>query len=187
MRRESIGRLLLGLSTGTVFGFLLHKSRATEYEKISGQLRLKDPAVIEIMGAASTVGALGTQLLVAAGLTENKVKPLNLGGITIGGVLFGTGMALLGYCPGTTLAAVGKGRKDAAAGLLGMLGGAFVEGLAAPVLHLDRAGILQFNFLFGQGRCSGAHQPKRQCSCLHGHNYLSLNATSHCFHCYSPC
>ena len=41
-------------------------------------------------------------------------------------VLFGTGLALLGYCPGTTLTAIGEGRRDAMIGALGMLTGALL-------------------------------------------------------------
>lgn len=124
MKRESMVRLLLGLATGTAFGFLLHKGRASEHEAISGVLSFKDASVIKIMATASTVGALGTQVLNELGVADLKVKPLNLGGVVVGGTLFGAGMALLGYCPGTSMAAVGEGHRDAAAGALGMLGGA---------------------------------------------------------------
>jgi uncharacterized protein len=62
----------------------------------------------------------------------------------LGGLLFGTGMAVLGYCPGTSMAAVGEGRKDAAAGVLGMLGGAlaFVGAYPKikPVIETGRVG-----------------------------------------------
>ncbi|RJQ60855.1 MAG: YeeE/YedE family protein [Desulfobacteraceae bacterium] len=124
MKRQSIGRILLGLSTGAVFGFLLHKGRASEHEAISGQLMAEDASVVKIMATASAVGALGTQFLNHFGLAEAKIKPLDTGGIVLGGTLFGAGMAILGYCPGTDMAAVGAGHRDAAAGALGMLGGA---------------------------------------------------------------
>jgi hypothetical protein len=124
MKRESTGRLLLGLATGAVFGFLLHKGRATEPETISGQLRLSDWSVVQIMATAAAVGALGTQALNALGRIDLKPKPLNLGGIAIGGALFGAGMGLLGYCPGTTMAAIGEKHRDAVAGAAGMWAGA---------------------------------------------------------------
>jgi uncharacterized membrane protein YedE/YeeE len=95
-----------------------------EHEAISGQLGFRDWTVLQTMGTAAAAGALGTQLLRAAGLAEFKIKPLNTGGVVVGGILFGTGMALLGYCPGTSMAAVGAGHKDALAGAGGMLAGA---------------------------------------------------------------
>lgn len=52
------------------------------------------------------------------------MKPLQPVAVVGGGVLFGAGVALLGYCPGTSLAAAGAGRRDAVAGVLGMLAGA---------------------------------------------------------------
>lgn len=124
MRRESIGRLLLGLGTGTLFGFLLQKGRAAKHQVIEDQLRLRNWDVVKIMSTAGTVGAAGTHALVRAGRVELSVKPLRAGGVVTGGVLFGAGMALLGYCPGTSIAAVGEGRRDALAGVLGMFLGA---------------------------------------------------------------
>ena len=124
MKRDSMGKILLGLATGTAFGFLLHKGRAGEYEAIGGTLRGDDISVLKIMATASAVGALGTQVLNDLGVVDLKVKPLNLGGVVLGGTVFGTGMATLGYCPGTSLAAVGEGHRDALAGVLGMMGGA---------------------------------------------------------------
>ena len=124
MKHESFARLLLGLGTGSVFGFLLHKGGASEHGAITEQLRLRDFSVIKIMATASAVGAIGTQLLAHLGLVEKKVKPLNVGGVVLGGTLFGIGMGILGYCPGTSMAAVGAGHKDAAAGALGMFAGA---------------------------------------------------------------
>ncbi|MFZ0133962.1 MAG: YeeE/YedE thiosulfate transporter family protein [Desulfobacterales bacterium] len=124
MKRQSIGKILLGLGTGVAFGFLLHKGRASEHAAISGQLRAKDFTVVKIMATASAVGAVGVQALNALGLADAKIKPFNVGGVVLGGTLFGSGMALLGYCPGTSMAAIGAGHRDAAAGAFGMLGGA---------------------------------------------------------------
>lgn len=41
---------------------------------------------------------------------------------------------MIGYCPGTTLAALGEGRRDAIAGALGMLAGAALYVRAYPKL-----------------------------------------------------
>lgn len=124
MKRQSIGRILLGFGTGTIFGLLLQKGRVAKHSTIVKQLQFKDFTVLKIMGTAIAVGAIGTQVLRELDMAEKKVKPLKLGGIALGGTLFGSGMALLGYCPGTTVAAVGEGHKDAIAGVIGMLAGA---------------------------------------------------------------
>ena len=49
--------------------------------------------------------------------------------------LSGVGMVLLGYCPGTSVAACGEGRRDAMVGALGMLVEAGVYVAAYPVLQ----------------------------------------------------
>ncbi len=66
-------------------------------------------------------------------MTDVSVKPAQMGGILAGALLLGSGLAVLGYCPGTSVAAVGEGRRDALAGVLGMVGGAltFVVGFAS--------------------------------------------------------
>lgn len=126
-------RLVLGLATGIVFGFLLQKGRVAKHSVIVGQLLLRDFTVLKIMLTAIAVGAVGFWSLVAAGATTVEVKPAEMGGVLLGALLFGFGLAVLGYCPGTTVAAVGEGRRDALAGLAGMIAGAFVfvEGFSA--------------------------------------------------------
>lgn len=124
MRRDSITQLAFGLLTGIAFGALLQRGRVSRYGVILGQLQRRDWTVAKVMGTAIAVGATGMHALASEGRVEIQTKPLQLGGVIGGGMLFGTGLALLGYCPGTTLAAVGEGRRDAVAGALGMLTGA---------------------------------------------------------------
>ena len=121
---EPIGRLLLGLLSGVVFGFLLQKGRVAKFHVIVGQFLLADWTVLKLMGTAGVVGSVGVHGLVGLGLADLHVKPFLPGGVLLGAILFGTGMAILGYCPGTGVAACGEGRRDAMIGLLGMVAGA---------------------------------------------------------------
>lgn len=134
MRVEPAGRLLLGLGTGVAFGTLLQKGKAAKYDVIMDQLLLRDGTVAKIMGTAVAVGAAGVHALVQRGHAKLDIKPLKLGGILAGAVAFGAGLSVLGYCPGTTLAAVGEGRRDAVAGALGMLAGAGLFVRAYPTI-----------------------------------------------------
>jgi len=141
MRIDSAGKLLLGLGTGIAFGALLQRGRASRYDGILAQLRLRDGSVARMMGTAIAVGALGVHALVRAGKAKLDIKPLQLGGIVGGGTLFGAVLAVLGYCPGTTLAAIGEGRRDAMVGALGMLAGAALFVRAYPTIEpLIKAG-----------------------------------------------
>ncbi|MEZ5980214.1 MAG: YeeE/YedE thiosulfate transporter family protein [Planctomycetota bacterium] len=120
-------QLLLGALTGLVFGFLLVKGGVSRYETIVGQFLLRDFTVVKIMATAVVVGGLGVYGLQALGLVEHlHVKAAALPANAVGGAIFGIGMATLGYCPGTGVAALGEGARDARYGLLGMLLGALV-------------------------------------------------------------
>jgi uncharacterized membrane protein YedE/YeeE len=127
--------LLLGLTTGFLFGFLLQKGRVAKFGVIVGQFLLRDWTVLQVMLTAVVVGSVGVYAMAEAGVVALHVKPALLGGVLLGGVLFGVGMALLGYCPGTSVAACGEGRRDAMVGVLGMLLGAGVYVAAYPALQ----------------------------------------------------
>ncbi len=131
---DSPVKLLLGLATGIVFGVLLQKGRVAKFEVIVGQLLLKDWTVVKIMATAVAVGSVGVYALVSSGMATLHVKPALLGGVLVGGLLFGLGMAIYGYCPGTGVAAAGAGHRDAMVGVVGMLSGAVVYVLAYPQL-----------------------------------------------------
>ena len=132
---DSPERLLLGLLTGVVFGVLLQKGRVAKFPVIVGQFILKDWTVAKVMGTAVVVGSVGVYSLVSAGHAHLQVKPFLLGGVLLGGVCFGVGMAVFGYCPGTGVAACGEGKPDAMVGVLGMLAGAFAFVAAYPALQ----------------------------------------------------
>lgn len=132
---ESWDRLLLGLVIGVIFGFLLQKGRVAKFRVIVGQFLLKDWTMVKVMLSAVAVGAIGVWALVAMGKAELHIKPTAFGGVVAGGLLFGVGMALFGYCPGTGVAACGEGRRDAMIGVLGMVAGAFAYVLSFPALQ----------------------------------------------------
>jgi hypothetical protein len=61
-----------------------------------------------------------------------SVKDTVLGAQIVGGLIFGVGWAMVGYCPGTAAGALGEGRFHAVWALLGMLGGAALYAEAYP-------------------------------------------------------
>lgn len=125
----------MGLVIGIAFGFLLQKGGVTVYDVIIGQLLLTDFTVVKIMLAAVVVGMLGIYALRSLGLAELHPKPGSVGSSIVGGLLFGVGFALLGYCPGTVAGAVGQGSLDALlGGVVGALIGAWVFAVIYPKL-----------------------------------------------------
>ncbi|UEC42711.1 MAG: YeeE/YedE family protein [Methanothrix sp.] len=120
LRKDPRSQLAVGLSIGIVFGFLLQKGGVTRYDVILGQLLLVDFTVFKVMASAVITGMIGVHLLRSRGWVRLHPKPGSWGSTALGGLIFGAGFALLGYCPGTVAGAVGQGSIDA---LLGGVGG----------------------------------------------------------------
>jgi len=129
-----MNELIYGLITGIIFGFLLQKGRVIRYDKQLGALRLRDMTIVKFMVSSILVAMVGVYLLKDLGIAKLSIKTTVLGGNIIGGLIFGFGWALLGYCPGTSLGAVGEGRWDGLWGILGMLVGAALFAEAFPFL-----------------------------------------------------
>lgn len=116
-----------GLIIGIIFGFLLHKGGVTKYDVIVGQLRLIDNTVIKIIFTAIIVTMLAISYFYPKGLLPINVKSGSIKNATIGGLLFGVGFGLLGYCPGTIAGAIGNGNLDAiGGGLVGIILGTII-------------------------------------------------------------
>jgi hypothetical protein len=126
--------LILGLATGVAFGVLLQQGRVLRFEKQVGAMLLKDMTILKFMLSAIVVGMIGINLLVDLGAIDLKVKATKVGANLIGGILFGTGWAVMGYCPGTAFGAIGEGRWHAVWAVLGMLVGAAVYAEVYPAM-----------------------------------------------------
>lgn len=122
---DPLALLIGGLLAGFVFGVLLQKGGVATYQVIVGQFLLTDHTVLKVMFTAIVVGGFGIYGLQAVGLVAAlAIKPAYLLGVGMGGVIFGVGMALMGYCPGTLIAAIGQGSRHALFGLFGGIVGA---------------------------------------------------------------
>ena len=126
--------LIYGLITGILFGFLLQKAQVILYDRQLGALRLTDMTIVKFMLSSILVGMVGVYLLQDLELAKLSIKSTILGGNILGGLIFGIGWAMLGYCPGTSAGALGEGRWDALWGVLGMLVGAALFAEAYPGL-----------------------------------------------------
>jgi uncharacterized membrane protein YedE/YeeE len=100
------------------------------------------------------VGGVGIAILHGQDLAQYHIKATNLLAVGLGAAIFGVGMVLFGYCPGTGLAAVATGRVDALAGLAGMMVGGIAYALtfdwvAANILPVGAYGKLRLPELLG--------------------------------------
>lgn len=121
--------IIMGLLTGIAFGAILQRVGASSYGMIVNMLRLKDLTIMKFLFLAIAVGSVGMYVVNSVGTAHIGIAPLYLIGIAAGGLVFGVGWALAGYCPGTALVAMSQGKIDAAFTVLGGLAGALTLSL----------------------------------------------------------
>ncbi len=119
-------KLVAGVIFGLAFGFLLQKGGVGKFNILIGQLLLQDWTVVKVMLTAIIVGMIGVFTLHHFAKVNLHIKPTRIGSNIIGGLLFGAGFALMGYCPGTAAAALGQGSWDALFGMTGLVAGSWV-------------------------------------------------------------
>ncbi|MBN1593273.1 MAG: YeeE/YedE family protein [Candidatus Coatesbacteria bacterium] len=124
--------LFWGIIAGLLAGFLMQRSRVIRYDKQVGAMRLADMTIIKFMLTAAITASVGIYMLHDLGVVKLSVKPTLLGANIIGGLIFGIGWGIVGYCPGTAVGALGEGRWDAVWGLIGMVFGAGVFAAVYP-------------------------------------------------------
>ena len=117
---------------GFLFGIILQYASLNKYNVISGLATMDNFAVAKAIAVAIGIGAIILSLEIGLGFASFHVKPLVIGGILFGGLLFGMGMAILGYCPGTLAISLGEGSVDALIGIFGGLLGGLVYTLLLP-------------------------------------------------------
>jgi uncharacterized protein len=137
--------LFYGAITGFIFGFLLQRGGVTRYQVILGQFLMKDFTVAKVMLTAIIVGAAGIYGMLAIGMDiAMDIKNAQLVGNIAGGLIFGVGMVLLGYCPGTGIAALGDGSRHAIFGVLGGLVGAALYAETYPFMQARVLGVADY-------------------------------------------
>jgi uncharacterized membrane protein YedE/YeeE len=124
---------LLFLVLGTIFGFVLSRSGAADYNFVQSMFLFKSFQLYGIIGTAIVLTAPGLWLIKRRGRTalgqplKIELKPEHRGNIA-GGVLFGIGWSMAGMCPGPILVNIGEGKIYALAALAGALAGAAALG-----------------------------------------------------------
>ena len=119
---------------GFMFGWLLSLGKLNKYNTIAGLSMLKDFTVAKTIMLVLGIGALMLMVELKNGNALFHIKPFYLFGTTIGGILFGIGMSILGYCPGTLPISVGQGSLDALLGVIGGLIGGIIYTLVYPFM-----------------------------------------------------
>lgn len=144
--------ILIGLASGFVFGFVLEKSRVFEPGIIVGQMQLRSFIMLKVFLAAVITGLLVLAVLHGVFGVKLSLKPLVWQADIIGGLVLGAGIALAGACPGTSLAQVGTGYRDAWFVVLGGIAGAVAYGYydaSITAFFAEKGAMLTFAGLLG--------------------------------------
>ena len=113
---------------GTAFGFAIHRVGASNPSGVINMLRFKDFHLMRVIFFSIGLASLLVFIGMALGFIELShlhVKSMTWG-VIIGGMIFGLGWGLAGYCPGTAVCALGEGRRDALFFIAGALLGSFI-------------------------------------------------------------
>ncbi|MFO0754945.1 MAG: YeeE/YedE thiosulfate transporter family protein [Byssovorax sp.] len=141
----------LAVVAGFAFGFVLERAGFGSSRKLAAQFYLRDMTVLKVMFTAIVTAMLGLTVLRAVGALDFDavyVNPTFLGPQVVGGLVFGVGFAVGGYCPGTSVVAAATGKLDAVAFLIGIGGGVLVyAGLFPSIEGFARSGSGERQFL----------------------------------------
>jgi uncharacterized membrane protein YedE/YeeE len=118
--------LIPALALGVGFGFFLERGGLGSARKLTAQFYLNDLTVFKVMFTAIVTAMLGLFWLGRAGLVDLAQIPLSptfLAPQVVGGLLFGAGFVIGGYCPGTSCVAAASGKLDGVLVFIGMMAG----------------------------------------------------------------
>ena len=80
---------------GFLFGATLQYASLNKYNTISGLAILENLAVAKAIALAIGIGSILLSIVIGLDYASYHIKPFIVGGIVIGGLLFGAGMAIL--------------------------------------------------------------------------------------------
>ena len=130
--------LLTHLGIGFAFGFVLERAGFGDSRKLAAQFYLHDMTVLKVMFTA--IVTCMVLVLWGTGLgwidfDKVWVNPTYLWPGIVGGLVFGVGFVVGGYCPGTSLVAAATLKLDGLLFVLGALGGIALFGYTIPGLE----------------------------------------------------
>lgn len=130
--------LIVAFIIGIAFGFFLERAGFGSSKKLAAQFYFYDMTVFKVMFTAIITAMLGLYWLSHFGFINIyliELIPTYVLPQLIGGLIFGVGFVMGGFCPGTCAVAITTGKIDGLFTLLGMLFGIFIFGEAFPLIE----------------------------------------------------
>lgn len=122
---------------GLAFGASLERAGFGSSRRLSGVFYLRDMTVIQVMFTALTTALVGLAVLERLGLVDPSAihrMETFLAPQAVGGLIFGVGFVMGGWCPGTALVGLASAKGDALVFLLGAMLGSLGFAAAWPAL-----------------------------------------------------
>ena len=131
--------LFASLVIGFFFGLALERAGFGSSRRISGVFYFTDMAVLKVMFSALIVAMLGLAFFSFIGLLDISTQIYTLktyyGAFVVGGLLFGVGFAISGWCPGTAMVGLASGKMDALVFLAGAILGSILFNELFPIIE----------------------------------------------------
>jgi uncharacterized membrane protein YedE/YeeE len=131
--------LWIALGIGFLFGFVLERAGFGDSRNLTNIFYFRDMRVLKVMFSAMVTAMVGMIALSWVGLfdystlLEVSLLKTYLWPQLVGGVLFGLGFIIGGYCPGTSVVGIVSGKLDAVIFMLGMIAGIWVFAIGFPL------------------------------------------------------
>ncbi len=129
--------LVFALFIGLSFGFFLERAGLGSAKKLAAQFYGRDMSVFKMMFTAIITAMIGLFWFNQFGLLNIELvylTPTFVAPQIIGGLVFGVGFIVGGYCPGTSCVAGATGSLDGWMNVLGLLAGILVFGELYPFI-----------------------------------------------------
>ncbi len=146
---NSAKAFLASLLIGAAFGFFLERAGFGSSRKLAGVFYFKDMTVIKVMFTAVITAAMGLSCCIVLGwvtIESIYLMPTVYGAYVVGGLIFGVGFVMGGWCPGTAAAGLASGKMDALIFLFGaVIGSALFNemfGLIKPLYEWGHSGVV---------------------------------------------
>ena len=121
-----------GLGMGILVGICLYLAKMLKYDEQVGSMIFKRMTLLKFYMGAQLTSLLSLTALRLLGVIDVSFSAFNWLNAILGGLVFGFGWGILGYCPGTCSGAIGTGKVDGIFGALGIMVGSLLFAVCYP-------------------------------------------------------
>jgi len=125
---DSNTNLMLALAIGIMFGFILERAGFATAAHIAPVFYFRNIMVAKVMVSAIVTAATLLFLGIIFGYIDYNnifIPTTYVWAYLIGGIIFGIGMVMSGWCPGTAVTGIATGKIDAIIFALGLIAGMY--------------------------------------------------------------